>query len=398
MVDPVAVAVPFLFAMIFAEALYARVCKQKVYRFNDAITDLGCGVTDQVGAAFLGVVHLASYTAIWDRFHAFDLGTGPLAWLVGLFGVDLGYYLWHRASHRINFIWGTHVVHHQSDEYNLAVALRQAVFAGLTSWPFYLWLALLGVPPIVFAGCKSINLLYQFWIHTRVVGKLGPIEWIMNTPSHHRVHHGTNRAYVDKNYAGVFIIWDRMFGTFIEEDEEPRYGTIAEYGSWNPVWAQFAYYEHLLDLAVRAPRPLDKLKVWFAPPEWMPEGLESKPWPSDAELRARPVYDPDAPRMHPYILLQWVPVAILTTAIIGAKDVAPLWMLAVGASFTLTSLIAFGAMLERKPWAQPLEYARLATGAVLGGAGLFVAAGPLFAGIPAIVALGSAAWFRTRTA
>src|SRR5690606_31238042 len=152
---------------------------------------------------------------------------------------DFAYYWWHRASHRISFLWAAHVVHHQSEDYNLAVALRQAWFTSLSSWVLNLPLAFLGVPPLVYGVCAALNTLYQFWIHTRLVGKLGPLEWVLNTPSHHRVHHGIDAPYLDTNYGGVFIVFDRLFGTFVEETHEPRYGTLDPIRSFDPVWANF---------------------------------------------------------------------------------------------------------------------------------------------------------------
>jgi alkylglycerol monooxygenase len=397
MLDPVAAAIPVFFALIGLEVVVARGMNRRVYRFNDAITDLGCGVTDQVGGVFLGIVGVTAYIAAYDHARLLTLPDGGLGtWLLAILGVDLGYYLWHRASHRVNFIWATHVVHHQSDEYNLAVALRQAVFAGLTSWPFYLWLAILGVSPLVFAVAKSFNLLYQFWIHTRVVGKLGPLEWILNTPSHHRVHHGTNLKYIDKNYAGVLIIWDRMFGTFQVEEEEPTYGTVSEYASWNPVWAQFAYWVHLWDVAKRAQQPLDKLKIWFMPPEWTPAGLPPHVFPPDHVLASRPRYQADSPALHGYIALQWVPVALVTTGMLLAQHDAPWALLAPLGAWVLVSLIAFGGLFEAKPWARWLEIVRLMAFGALGGVAAVSIGGPTLAVVPMLIAFASLAWLTLR--
>jgi len=145
----------------------------------------------------------------------------------------------------MNVGWATHIAHHQSEEYNLSVALRQGVFQGFFFNFFYLPLAFLGFPPVVYIVCSQINTIYQFWIHTRTVGKLGFLERFMHTPSHHRVHHGRDAKYIDRNHAGVFIIWDKMFGTFQEEEEEPNYGLVSPLQSWNPVWGQVHYFAKL---------------------------------------------------------------------------------------------------------------------------------------------------------
>ena len=235
MYDPIALAIPGFFVLIAAElglgAVMGRLGGPRpLYRYVDALTDLGCGVLSQVTGLVLGaVVANGVYTAVYEAGHLWDpprvpglLGNeGPgffsasashlLLWIFAFIAVDFIYYWWHRAHHRVNLLWAAHVVHHQSEDYNLAVALRQSILTALTSIPFYLPLAILGVPPVTFFVCSALNTLYQFWIHTRLVGKLGPLEWLINTPSHHRVHHGINPAYIDKNHAGVFIVWDRWF-------------------------------------------------------------------------------------------------------------------------------------------------------------------------------------------
>jgi hypothetical protein len=280
-------------------------------------------------------------------------------------------------------------VHHQSNDYNLAVALRQAVLAGFTSWVFYLPLAFV-LPPEIFVTSKAINLIYQFWIHTRAIGRLGPLEWFMNTPSHHRVHHGMNAKYVDRNYAGIFIIWDRLLGTFQVEEEEPVYGTLRPYRSWNPVWAQLDGWAHLWSVSKQA-RGFDKLRVWFMPPEWTPAGVEPHRFPTDEELRAWPRYNADARGYHLYVGLQFVPVvAGVAGLLLTAKD-GPLWLVLAIAAWLLFSLVTFSSMFERRPWALRLELVRLGAGAAIGGV---LASG---AGTPAIVAIivaavGSAAW------
>jgi sterol desaturase/sphingolipid hydroxylase (fatty acid hydroxylase superfamily) len=159
------------------------------------------------------------------------------SWLILLFVDDFAYYWFHRISHEIRFFWNFHVVHHSSNQYNLSVAVRQSWFSGLAHWVFYLPVAFLGFPLWAFVTMHGLNLIYQFWIHTKIVRKLPDFfEFVLNTPSHHRVHHGVNDLYLDKNYAGIFIFWDRMFGTFVEENEEVRYGIITPLTSYNPLW------------------------------------------------------------------------------------------------------------------------------------------------------------------
>lgn len=221
----IALAIPVFLVLIGVELAFARHEQKEFYRFNDAINDLSCGIAQQVVGIFSKVLIFAGYLWIYENFRWLEISPkSVLAWIVLLFGVDLCYYWFHRVSHRMNAPWAAHIVHHQSEEYNLAVALRQGTFQSWFSWIFYLPLAIIGFPPPMFLAMSAFDTLYQFWIHTRAIDRLGPLEWFMNTPSHHRVHHARNPKYLDKNYAGIFIIWDRMFGTFEPEEEPVVYG------------------------------------------------------------------------------------------------------------------------------------------------------------------------------
>ncbi|HZW72519.1 MAG TPA: sterol desaturase family protein, partial [Caldimonas sp.] len=177
-----------------------------------------------------------------------------------------------RAGHRVALFWAAHVVHHQSEDYNLSTALRQTSSGWLAGWLFYLPMALVGFPPLVFGVVALIDLLYQFWVHTEQIGKLGWFDRWFCAPSNHRVHHAVNDRYLDRNYGGVFIVWDRMFGTYAEEEHaEPCvYGTRAPLRSWNPVWANLQVYADLARDASRARRWSDKVRVWSKPPGWRP--------------------------------------------------------------------------------------------------------------------------------
>lgn len=292
MVDPITASIPLFFVLIGVELAVGAATgrlrgERPLYRWADALVDLGCGVSSQVtGMVLASVVAVGAYSAVYGACRLMAWPEGVVG-VVGAFVlVDLLYYWWHRASHRVNVLWAAHVVHHQSEDYNLAVALRQAMLTALTSIPFYLPLAVVGVPPATFFLCSSLNTLYQFWIHTRLIGRLGPLEWVLNTPSHHRVHHGINPRYIDKNHAGVFIVWDRLFGTFAPEAEEPVYGTVGGFRSANAIVANVEPIVSLLSLARRA-RGWDRLCVLVRPPEWRPEGSITIPEPTTS-LRWRP--------------------------------------------------------------------------------------------------------------
>ena len=202
-------AIPVFFLLIGVELLVARIMKRDVYRFSDAIANLSCGITQQVVGVLMRAILFGGYIYLYENFKLWDLGVDKWwVWVVCFVGVDFFYYWFHRLAHEISVMWGGHIVHHQSEEYNLSVALRQGSFQALSSWIFYLPLAWMGFSPLVFLVVAQFQTLYQFWIHTRLIGKMWwPIEYIFNTPSHHRVHHGINPQYIDKNHGGTLIIF-----------------------------------------------------------------------------------------------------------------------------------------------------------------------------------------------
>ena len=268
MPNPIALAIPFFFLLIGVELWAARRRGVQVYRFADALVDLSCGMTQQILLVFEVAILTGGYVWLYEHHRIFTFRAGSIwPWLIAFFAVDFVYYLWHRLSHEVNFLWAVHVVHHQSEDYNLAVALRQAVLSVWTIWPLHLPLALLGVPPAVFLIVDSASTLYQFWIHTELVGKLGWFEWIFNTPAQHRVHHAVNPRYLDRNYAATLCVWDRLFGTFQEEREQPVYGLVKPLRSFNPLWAQVHHFIEMFRRA-RTFRGWDRARVFLEGPEW----------------------------------------------------------------------------------------------------------------------------------
>ncbi|WP_434420756.1 sterol desaturase family protein [Nannocystis pusilla] len=245
----IAWSIPVFVALIVLEYALARRARRDLYRLSVSVSDVGCGVVQQLFGVLTTAAFVGLYLLVYDG-RLLDLDPRAAStWLLAMLAVDFIYYWWHRASHEVGVLWATHVVHHHSEDYNLAVALRQGIFTAGPLIVFGLPLALLGVPPVVYLTCKALNSLYQFWIHTELIGDLGPAEAVLNTPQHHRVHHAVNPRYLDKNYGGILIVWDRLFGTFARVDEAPVYGTTRRLQSLNPLWAQF---EHFVELARRA--------------------------------------------------------------------------------------------------------------------------------------------------
>jgi sterol desaturase/sphingolipid hydroxylase (fatty acid hydroxylase superfamily) len=370
--DLIAAAIPIFFAMMAAEIAFSRIRKKGYYRLSDSITDLGCGVLQQVTSIFVRFAIVAGYEWLYANHALYQVPEDSIAWWIALFlGVDFFYYWFHRLSHEINFLWAAHVVHHQSEEYNLAVALRQSVFQGWFSWIFYLPLAVIGFPPPMFYTMLAINTLYQFWIHTRLLERLGPFEWIFNTPSHHRVHHGRNPEYIDRNHAGTLIIWDKMFGTFEPEGAEVVYGVTEPVKSWDPVWANFHAYRNLWADAVRAKRWRDKILIWFMPPGWKPPSAP----PNALEYRSidleAPKYDPPfTKRLGVYAIANFVLVVMATVVMLdlrqSVKSTLALVPIAIAIGLTCMSL---GAMFDGRRWSRSFEIARI--GAVALAAVLF---------------------------
>ncbi|HEY2840196.1 MAG TPA: sterol desaturase family protein [Pirellulales bacterium] len=360
-------AVPFFFLLIGVEFFVGLVQRKQIYRLNDSINDLSCGVIDQVVGIFLQSLLFAGYLYLFSHARLFDIESAPPAakWIAAgalMLGVDFCFYWFHRIAHEYAAPWATHVVHHQSEEYNLAVALRQSAFESCFAWIFYLPLAVLGFPPKWYLAMSALNLLYQFWIHTEAIDRLGPLEWVFNTPSHHRVHHARNLKYLDKNYAGMFIIWDRLFGTYQKEEERPVYGITKPLRSWNPLWANLHYWAELAEDAWRAPRWRDKFKIWFMPLGWTPPGLEERPRAKEITREELVKYDPRLPLgMSLYVLAQFVLVLALGVMVLtmGDSNVA-LREIAGPAALVLGSLANLGGLLENKGWARRAEYARLA--------------------------------------
>jgi sterol desaturase/sphingolipid hydroxylase (fatty acid hydroxylase superfamily) len=233
---------------------------------KDTRTNIFLGFGSVAFGAVFGLVTSLFYIAAYNIApYQMPMNTW-WAWTLLLFVDDFAYYWFHRLSHEVRFLWNFHVVHHSSNKYNLSVAVRQSWFGGIAHWIFYIPAALLGFPLWAFVTMHGLNLIYQFWIHTEYVKRLGFLEYILNTPAHHRVHHGVNNQYLDKNYAGIFIIWDKLFGTFIEETEKPRYGIIKPLASYNLLWINTHGWTEMFDAMRQRKSIRDKVRCVFGSP------------------------------------------------------------------------------------------------------------------------------------
>lgn len=286
--DLVLWAIPGFIALLAAEVAAIRFGARGRYQLKDAAASLTMGLGNLASKWMFGAIAVAAFATAY-QYRLFELDYSWPVFVACFFAEDLSYYWFHRISHERRWFWASHVVHHSSAHYNLSTALRQSWtgLLGLT-WLFWLPLILIGFPPAMVAFFSSLSLVYQFWIHTETIERLGPLEWVLNTPSHHRVHHAVNPRYLDANYAGVLIIWDRMFGTFVAEraEDPPRYGIIHPLQSFNPIRIAFHEWAGLARDVWSAKNWRARFGYLFGPPGWSPDGARLTSAALKAQWRA----------------------------------------------------------------------------------------------------------------
>jgi len=359
--NPIVLSIPVFFILIGVELLVERFTHKELYRFPDAIANLSCGITSQLSGLFLKIFAVGIYQFLYEHFSLFVLEKNWLYWLVLILLVDLAYYWAHRMSHEINLFWGGHVVHHQSEEYNLSVALRQSSLQVIWTFGFSLPIAFLGFETFDFALISALNTLYQFWIHTETIGKLPKwIEFIFNTPSHHRVHHGRDPKYIDKNHAGSLIIWDRMFGTFQEEEEKPTYGITKPINSWNPLWANVSHYVEMANDLKQISSWSDKIKYLFMKPGWLPKSLGGyRPAPA-VDKNVYKKYDtPSGMRLTLYVLFQYVLCIVGTALFLFNAGKFNLGQKAFISFLISWVVVDSGVLFEQRSWIRFAEWMRI---------------------------------------
>jgi sterol desaturase/sphingolipid hydroxylase (fatty acid hydroxylase superfamily) len=342
--DLVPYAIPFFFLAIALEAAWNRITRAGYYRANDAINSLSLGVLSTTSKLVL--IDIAGRVYGWVQ-EDLSLVQWPLdGWvsLVVAFVVyDFCYYWFHRISHERKIFWAAHVAHHQSEEYNLTTALRQTSTGFLLSWFFYIPCFLLGMPADVFVTVASANLIYQFWVHTRFVRTLGVLEKVLVTPMNHRVHHARNPEYIDRNYGGFFILWDRLFGTYKAEDERlpVDYGITRGLNSWNPLWANLHVYADMVRDTLATPKLHDKLRVWYGRTAYVPPGVDKGP------LKPGNRYNPSVRRwLTVYVSIQFAGLILVGLAVtygaerLGVSGVVSLFV------YLALSLVLLGWLLD----------------------------------------------------
>lgn len=353
-------AVPFFFLLIFIELLLEKNKGTDYYRVNDSINSLTAGVLSRMTGIVKQLFPLTIYVVVYEQLVMFQMESSWWMWVTAFILYDFCYYWKHRLGHEMNIFWAAHVVHHSSEEYNLTTALRQSGSSFL-SWIFYLPMAVLGFEPIVLITVGSLNLIYQFWVHTRHIPKLGWYEWVFVTPSNHRVHHAQNQIYIDRNYGGVFILWDRLFGSFQEEldADKPIYGIRKALKSWNPLWANVHVYVQLSKDCWHAKRWQDKLLIWFKRTGWRPADVEQNYPISKVDLTQFRKFDIPLSLINKcYSLIQYLLVVFVGLLLMMNVSAFTLTEQVLVVLFVLYGSISAGLVLENNPLALYLEWVK----------------------------------------
>ena len=404
----IALAVPFFLFSLLLELFVDRWRGTEYYRSNDAINSISAGILSESTKYFTRIVQYTIWGVVLGNLAVIEMQRdwfnssveGVLLWVLAAVLWDFCYYWNHRLGHEISILWAAHAVHHQSEEYNLSTALRQTSSSFLFSWIFYVPLFLIGFPTDVIVSVGALNLIYQFWVHTRHIDRLGVLDRILVTPSNHRVHHAQNEGYIDKNYGGIFILWDRLFGTFTEEsDDDPViFGVRKPLANWNPFWANFQVYNYLLFDARHTRRWQDKLGMWFRRTGWRPADVEAA-FPKPAvNLEEFEKYDPQiSGTRRRYVIAQFlvaIALAMLTADVFASNGTQAVL---VPCLLLWSILYTLGLLNEGRPYAARFELLRLVVVVPLG---IYAMGGMLFALTPTILlatatySLGSLLWLR----
>ena len=355
--------VPGFMVLMTIEALYGHFTNKQTYSFMDTLSSLSSGVTNVLKDSLGLVLVILSYPYILDSIAVFDLESSVLLYVVAFICIDFASYWNHRLNHKVNIFWNRHVIHHSSEEFNLACALRQSISAWIGFGAFFLIpAAFFGVPPQLITLLAPIHLFAQFWYHTRHIGKLGFLEYIIVTPSQHRVHHAINPIYIDKNLSAIFCVWDRIFGTFQEEldHEPPVYGVLKPVNTWNPLLINFQHAFNVIQDAYNTSSFKDKLRIWFMPTGWRPSDIIEKfPRPITTDHFNREKYSPNYSffmkftAIFHFVLINFLLYFFLSNFSIIESDLKLVFGLVI-----FVSVFGFTSLLDLQSWAPFFELFR----------------------------------------
>jgi alkylglycerol monooxygenase len=367
----IAFAVPFFAFFMLLEYYISKIKNRKVHHINESVANLNVGIAERITDLLTTGTFFFIFTWLNTNFSIFSIESSATTWILLFLVTDLLWYWYHRFGHTVNLFWATHIVHHQSDDFNYTVAARITVFQAIARGLFWCVLPIIGFKAEMITVLLLIHGTYPFFTHTQLVGKLGWLEYIIVTPSHHRVHHSSNPEYLDKNYGDMLIVWDKIFGTYVEETTEPKYGLTKSLDSYSFLWQHFHYVLELMVAFRMAKTFRNKLKVIFGGPNDIDERIRSL---LERKFSKKAVDIQYSNKLLNAIMVKTiVTLVVLFFTILFSEYIAPsnLFLLA---GFIILSVIVTGAMLEQKKWIFHLEFLRIS---IIGYVGVSVFSNPL---------------------
>lgn len=350
-----ALAVPLFLLLIGIEYWFSKRLGRQLFNFNSSIANMNVGVAERLIDLFTASSFFFFYDYIQKHYGLFEIRPTPLVWIALILATDFVWYWYHRMGHKINLFWGFHVVHHTSEEFNYTAGTRITVFQAVVRTAFWSVLPLIGFPAPMITTMLIVHGLYPFFTHTQVIGKLGILEYIMVTPSHHRVHHASNEGYLDKNFGDMFIIWDKLFGTFAEEKEEPVYGLTKQLDSYSFLWQHFHFLVEIWYSAQQQKGVAAKLKVIFgSPADFDPtvRRIVEKRFLSKNKVRVR------SQKFRRYVLVQFTITVTTLFFLLLFEQQEETFLQTMVALVIFVTLINCGAIMEQRRWVFYLEFAR----------------------------------------
>lgn len=363
-------AIPFFIVLLLIEVWAANRKKAQVVRSMDTLSSLSSGLTNSIKDVLGLTVVILTYRWVEARVGLIEIEVTWYAYVLAFIGVDFAGYWNHRLQHQVNYFWNHHIIHHSSEEFNLGCALRQTVSAWFSLGFLFLFpTALLGVPPEVIAVVQPLHLFAQYWYHTRLINKMGFLEKVIVTPSHHRVHHAINEQYLDKNLSQIFIIWDKLFGTFQEEliDVPPVYGVKRPVRTWNPILINFQHLWQLIKDAWHAQSWWDKLRIWFMPTGWRPADVVKRyPVGVIEDVYTYEKYNPDSSSaLKVWSWAQWLITFGMMMYMFNSITSLPFQGALMLGLFLVISIFSYTMLMDRHSYALPVESFRLLLGGFL---------------------------------
>jgi sterol desaturase/sphingolipid hydroxylase (fatty acid hydroxylase superfamily) len=350
-------AIPLFIGLILLEYTISKKKGLPYFNLHSSIANISIGIAERLADVFVAGIFYFVYDTVQKKYGLFHISSGVFTWILLFLATDFIWYWYHRLGHEINIFWMAHIVHHQSEDYNLTVSARITVFQAILRHGFWLVLPFLGFNAGMITAILLVHGLYPFFIHTRLIGKLGILEYILVTPSHHRVHHASNEKYLDKNYGDVLILWDKLFGTFQKEEEAPVYGLTKPLNTYSFLWQHFHFFIEI-GLAVKNTRGfIQKLKVLFGRPEKVDPSLRNKAEEIFSIRQSQITIDKPLNR---YVVWQMIVLLICLSVFILFEHYTSVKIKVAFSLVTILTLINCGAIMEQKSWVFYMEYIRLA--------------------------------------